>query len=109
MESLGDLSRYPSGIYFFAIFTLYLIFFQIPHAFQQVLSFETTLTLGMALTAYEALRIRWEEFQIDNPNTCNVIQPGLDKLAEYQTFARNTPAYYIATSILILISTLNIY
>ena len=53
----------------------------------------------MALPAYKALRLRWEEFQDNNPNTQNVIQPGLDKLAEYQVFARNTPAYYIATSI----------
>lgn len=54
--------------------------------------------LGQVLPAFEMLRFRWEDYCSTNPSTALIVQPGLLKLAEYQSFAQATHAYIIATS-----------
>lgn len=69
---------------------------QVPHAFQQQLSHEKTPTLCNTIPVFEALRTKWEEYQIAHPETQHIIQPGLDKLAEYRDRADLVPAYVLA-------------
>ena len=52
------------------------------------------------------LRIQWMSHCSANPNTASIIQPGLDKLAEYKNFANTTHAYIIATSRFLKLNTL---
>ena len=74
----------------------YLCTMQVPPAFQQQLSHEKTPTLCNAIPAFEALRTKWEEYQDEHPEMQHVIQPGLDKLAEYQNHIELVPAYVLA-------------
>ena len=63
-------------------------------SFQQCLSFETTPTLCDALPVFEGLRAKWN--QSSNPEVQHIIQPGLDKLEEYQARMMVVPAYVLA-------------
>lgn len=69
---------------------------QIPHAFQQRLSAEKTPTLCEALPAFEAMKKKWEEQQVENPESAYIIDAGLDKLETYRDCAALVPAYVLA-------------
>ncbi|KAK6981437.1 hypothetical protein R3P38DRAFT_3463793 [Favolaschia claudopus] len=56
----------------------------VPHAFQQRLSAETTLTLAHALPAFEAMISQWEKQQTRHPETADIVQQGIDKLDDYR-------------------------
>lgn len=71
---------------------------QVPHAFQQKLSAEKTPTLCNALPAFEAMINKWQQMQLDNPETADIIQKGLDKLGSYQDRLERVPAYILAMS-----------
>ncbi|KAJ7691514.1 ribonuclease H-like domain-containing protein [Mycena olivaceomarginata] len=70
----------------------------VPHAFQQKLSAEKTPTLCNALPAFEAMINKWQQMQLDNPETADIIQKGLDKLGSYQDRLEHVPAYILAMS-----------
>lgn len=74
----------------------YLCTMQVPHTFQQQLSHKKTPTLCNAIPAFEALRTKWEEYQDEHPETQHIIQPGLDKLAEYRNCIELVLAYVLA-------------
>ena len=79
---------------------------QVPHAFQDILGAETTPTLCYSIPAFTAFIQRWNDLMADNPDWETIIQPGLDKLANYQEQLPNTPAYVVAMGkIVLLIST----
>lgn len=59
---------------------------------------EKNPTIPSALPAFERMRQTWEQMQSDLPETEALIQPGLDKLAEYCHYADINPTYIIATS-----------
>jgi hypothetical protein len=73
---------------------------QVPNAFQHILAWEKTPTLGNALPAFERMKQTWEKMQTDLPETAILIQPGLDKLVEYQGYADANPTYILATGML---------
>ncbi|KAF7372180.1 HAT family dimerization domain-containing protein [Mycena venus] len=68
----------------------------VPHAFQQKLSAEKTPMLCHALPAFEAMIKKWEQMQLENPETADIIQQGLDKLGSYQERLERVPAYTLA-------------
>ncbi|PCH40310.1 hypothetical protein WOLCODRAFT_68329, partial [Wolfiporia cocos MD-104 SS10] len=69
---------------------------QVPHAFQQVLSYESTPTLGHTVPAYEAMENAWKQLQAQNTQLSGIIQCGLGKLDQYRTRADRVPAYVLA-------------
>ena len=69
---------------------------QVSHAFQQHLSYEKTPTLCNAIPSFEALKSKWEEHQVLHPKTAHIVQPGLDKLANYRGRTELVPAYVLA-------------
>ena len=73
---------------------------QVPNVFQHILAKEKTPTLGSALPAYKRMKQTWENMQSEIPETERLIQPGLDKLAEYHVLADMNPTYVLATGIL---------
>jgi hypothetical protein len=75
-------------------------FFEIPHAFQQVLSYEKTPTLGNAIPAFEAMARSWETHQKKNPDFVDIVEEGLLKLEDYRARAEQVPAYTLAMSLL---------
>jgi hypothetical protein len=70
----------------------------VPHAFQQKLSAEKTPTLCNARPAFEAMINKWQQMQLDNPETADIIQKGLDKLGSYQDRLERVPAYILGMS-----------
>ncbi|KAI0283831.1 hypothetical protein BC826DRAFT_920171, partial [Russula brevipes] len=66
---------------------------QIPHAFQQIVSQEKTLTLLHVLPAFEAMTKKWEESSVQYFEAEKAIEEGLMKLASYQNHTDLTPAY----------------
>ena len=42
------------------------------------------------------MKQKWEEHQEDHPDTANIVQQGLDKLADYQNHVDDVPAYVLA-------------
>lgn len=70
--------------------------FQIPHAFQQILSGEMTPTLGMSLAAFKVMAAKWKKHCDAHPEFADVIDAGLDKLDEYYNYAQDVPANTIA-------------
>ena len=42
------------------------------------------------------MKQKWEEHQEDHPDTANIVQQGLDKLADYQNRVDDVPAYVLA-------------
>ena len=71
-------------------------YMQVPHAFQQHLSYEKTPTPCNEIPSFEALRSKWEEHKTQHPKTAHLIQPGINKLADYQGRTRLVPAYMLA-------------
>src|SRR5262245_28416962 len=69
---------------------------QVPHAFQQRLSAETTPTLCDAIPAFEAMKRVWNEQKVQMPNTAPIIDAGLQKLEEYRERADLVPAFVLA-------------
>ncbi|KAF8148231.1 hypothetical protein B0H34DRAFT_668958, partial [Crassisporium funariophilum] len=69
----------------------------IPHAFQQVLSFEKTPTLGDTIPAFQAMITAWKKLQNEQPEVTDIIQAGLDKLEGYQDKLDLVPANILAT------------
>ena len=49
-----------------------------------------------AIPCYEALAQRWEEYQIKHPEADEIVQKGLDKMAEYKNRMDLVPAYLLA-------------
>ncbi|KAK2464472.1 hypothetical protein APHAL10511_003451 [Amanita phalloides] len=72
---------------------------QVPHAFQHILGTEKTPTLPYIIPAFSAFSERWKEFAEENVHWASIIQPGLDKLAEYEEELGKTPAYVLAMAI----------
>ena len=53
-------------------------------------------TLCNTLPSFEGLKSKWNEYQEEHPETAHIVQPGLDKLAEYCTHAGLVLAYVLA-------------
>jgi hypothetical protein len=73
-------------------------FLEIPHAVQEAISAEKTLTLPVALPAYEELLTMLKDFKVLNPGIEDTVQASIDKLEEYFAKTRNTPIYALAMS-----------
>lgn len=58
--------------------------FQIPHAFQEILSGEKTPTLSYTIPSFSSFISSWEVLMEENPEWKAIIQPGLDKLEDYE-------------------------
>ncbi len=72
---------------------------------------ETTPTLCYSIPAYSAFINLWENLRDDHFEWEHIIQPGLDKIEEYQARLVDTPAYVVAmgeTSIFLVNCQLNI-
>ena len=72
---------------------------QVPHAFQQRLSSESTPTLCDAIPSFERMLKVWEEDQIKHPETAGIVQAGIDKLEDYSERIDSIPAYVLAMSL----------
>lgn len=73
--------------------------FQIPHAFQHILSKEKTPTLSHVIPAFEGMIEKWEEYIEAYPNAQPIVQDGLDKVGTYQNCADQVPAYVLAVGV----------
>lgn len=69
---------------------------QVPHAFQDILGAETTPTLCYAIPAYSAFIDLWKKQIADHYEWEQIIQPGIDKLEDYQDRLIDAPAYVMA-------------
>ncbi|KIK03726.1 hypothetical protein K443DRAFT_94647 [Laccaria amethystina LaAM-08-1] len=96
-----ELSKYQLDEHDWQLLEDYKEILQIPHAFQDILGAETTPTLCYSIPAYSALINRWTLLKEDNPQWADLIQPGLDKLEDYQDRLADTPAYVLAMGKLI--------
>ncbi len=67
-----------------------------PHAYQQILSVEKTPTLWGTLPAFEALRIRLQQYQNQDVETFDIVDEGIQKLEEYQQETTTVPAYILS-------------
>ncbi|EKM60179.1 uncharacterized protein PHACADRAFT_189306 [Phanerochaete carnosa HHB-10118-sp] len=72
---------------------------QVPHAFQQLLSSESTPTLISVLSAFEAMKLHWQEQQAKVSNAAGIIQQGLDKSEDHRDHNCSCNAYNLATVI----------
>ena len=57
---------------------------QVPHAFQEILSAENTPTICSSIPAFESFIDVWCRLLEERPEWWEMIQPGLDKLEEYE-------------------------
>jgi hypothetical protein len=57
---------------------------------------ETTPTLCYSIPAYSAFINLWETLKRENLEWAPIIQPGLDKLEDYQNRLAETSAYVVA-------------
>jgi hypothetical protein len=57
---------------------------------------EATPTICYSVPAYSAFINKWTLLKKDNPQWDEIIQPGLDKLEDYQDRLADTPAYVVA-------------
>ena len=57
---------------------------------------EATPTLCYSIPAYAAFITMWENLRDNNFDWEPIIQPGLDKLEDYQACLVDTPAYVVA-------------
>ena len=62
---------------------------------------EATPTICYSVPAYSAFINRWTQLKEDNPQWANIIEPGLDKLEDYQDHLADTLAYMVAMGKLI--------
>ncbi|KAG1734110.1 hypothetical protein EDB19DRAFT_1578637, partial [Suillus lakei] len=69
---------------------------KVPHAFQQQLSAEKTLTLCYAIPSFKAMSSAWKKQVEDCPDLSSIIEPGLDKLDSYAARMDSVPAYVLA-------------
>ena len=69
---------------------------KVPHAFQHMLGSEKTPTLPYIVPAFAAFIQRWTDLADENLDWYAIIQPGLNKLEEYQEELGKTPAYILA-------------
>ena len=70
----------------------------VPHAFQQQLSSDTTPTLCDAIPPFEAIKSVWNKQKVEMPNVAHIINAGLDKLDEYRERIDLVPSYVGAMS-----------
>lgn len=68
--------------------------YQVPHAFQEILSAENTPTICSSIPAFESFIDVWRTLLEERPEWWEMIQPGLDKLEEYEE--RLTDVHIIA-------------
>jgi len=62
---------------------------------------EAISTICYSVPAYAAFINRWIQLKEDNLQWTDIIQPGLDKLEDYQDHLADTPAYVVAMGKLI--------
>ena len=70
--------------------------YQVPHAFQDILGAEKTPTLCYSIPAFASFIRLWKEMAAEKLEWKDIIQPGLDKLKDYQDRLADTPAYVVA-------------
>ena len=88
-------------IYFILDFFLIISIPQIPHAFQDILGAEKIPTLCHSIPAFAAFIQLWKDLAEERPEWEEIIQPGLDKLEDYQD--RLTDVHIIAMGECLLI------
>lgn len=57
---------------------------------------EKTPSLCYTIPAFSGLIGQWEELSDENPAWRDIIQPGLDKLSQYEQKLNSSPAYVLA-------------
>jgi|SRR6266850_849448 len=77
---------------------------KVPHAFQDILGTECTPTLPYSIPAFSAFIARWRDLLDENPDWYPLIEPGLEKLKEYEDGLPNTPAYIVAMGMLSILT-----
>ena len=81
---------------------------EIPHTAQELLSSERTLTLSMALPAYELLVSKWTQLQSTIWELSHYIGIGLNKLRQYINEGRRTRIYALSMSMFSFIPSKNL-
>ena len=85
MEFTSRLSRDSPGYScYYYVNQLYEQNYQVPHAFQEILSAENTPTICSSILAFESFIDVWHRLLEERPEWWEMIQPGLDKLEEYE-------------------------
>ncbi len=75
-----------------------IVFSQVPHAFQQILSAEKTPCISDTLPTFEAMRSTWDALQEELLHLSEIIDASLDKLAEYCNHADDVDVLFLAIS-----------
>ncbi|KAG2110488.1 hypothetical protein DEU56DRAFT_749813, partial [Suillus clintonianus] len=97
-DSFPEFQKYKLGSSEWDALDVFRKVLSVPHAFQQRLSAEKTLTLCNAIPAFEAMVRIWSKQLDDDPDLAIVIQPGLNKLNDYRSRIADVPAYALAMS-----------
>ena len=103
METSQGLHRDPQGLFITLKLLVQLLMplsqfpvFQVPHAFQQLLSNEKTPTLHNAFPCFRAMVLRWRKLSEERPVFAEIINPGIEKLEDYMSMMDTIPAYTLA-------------
>jgi len=91
-----DLSDYRLSAEDWAQIKVYAKILEVPHAFQQKLSYEKTPILCEALLSFQKIIVKWEEYQDKMPEYAHHIEAGLLKLQDYFSRAMKVPVYQLA-------------
>ncbi|KAF8235398.1 hypothetical protein L208DRAFT_1257325, partial [Tricholoma matsutake] len=91
-----DLHKFQLDKYDWALLADHHKILQVPHAFQDILGAETTPTLCYAIPAYLAFIDLWKKQIADHYEWEQIIQPGIDKLEDYQDWLIDAPTYVVA-------------
>ncbi|OBZ73258.1 hypothetical protein A0H81_06727 [Grifola frondosa] len=63
----------------------------IPHAFQQLLSYEKTPVLSDVIPAFESMMILWESHQQKHPETATMIEEAINPSSKFEFYERYFP------------------
>ena len=74
---------------------------EIPHDAQQLLSYERTPSLSIALPAYELLLSGWRELRQEIPRMATYIDTGIRKIEEYVNLSRRSRIHALAMGTLL--------
>ncbi|RPD74060.1 hypothetical protein L226DRAFT_583602 [Lentinus tigrinus ALCF2SS1-7] len=72
---------------------------EIPHDAQQLLSYERTPSLTIALPAYELLLAGWRELRQEIPHMATYINTGIQKIEEYVNLSRRSRIHALAMAL----------
>jgi hypothetical protein len=69
---------------------------KVPHAFQDIMGTHKTPTVPFTIPMFAAFIARWKELAEEKNLWYGIIQPGLEKLEEYEQELERAPVHILA-------------